>query len=318
MKYTLKICLVMMSVLLGAEVLVFSAQAAYPTKKITMYVPYSAGGSSDLGVRRLSQHLEKVLGQPVIVENVVGAGGWIAWNKLARAKPDGYTLSMFALPYVAGYLNPATKRNMDLTSLTPLVNHVIDFTAWAALTSFPHKDMKELLEYVKTNPGKVKVATSGVNTQHHILLIELEKLGYKMEPVHTNGLSDSLAMALGGHVDIVSLGAGDVRKQVKEGNLQALAVMSDRRSPFLPEVPTLAEATGVNLQAFAARGYAAPGKLDKEASEVLNAAFASVMADPDHVKEMDFMGLEVRYMNSADYMKFLKSVEKQYKDALGW
>ena len=264
MKYTLKICLVMMSVLLGAEVLVFSAQAAYPTKKITMYVPYSAGGSSDLGVRRLSQHLEKVLGQPVIVENVVGAGGWIAWNKLARAKPDGYTLSMFALPYVAGYLNPATKRNMDLTSLTPLVNHVIDFTAWAALPSFPHKDMKELL------------------------------------------------------VDIVSLGAGDVRKQVKEGNLQALAVMSDRRSPFLPEVPTLAEATGVNLQAFAARGYAAPGKLDKEASEVLNAAFASVMADPDHVKEMDFMGLEVRYMNSADYMKFLKSVEKQYKDALGW
>lgn len=318
MKFMLKKRLIVSSMLVLLGGFALSAQATYPTKKITMYVPYSAGGSSDLGVRRLSQRLEKVLGQPVIVENLVGAGGWIAWNKLARAKPDGYTLSMLALPYVAGYLNPATKRNMDLNSITPLVNHVIDFTAWAALPSFPHKDMKELLEYVKANPGKVKVATSGVNTQHHILLIELEKLGYKMEPVHTNGLADSLTMALGGHVDIVSLGAGDVRKQVKEGNLQALAVMSDRRSPFLPEVPTLAEATGINLQAFAARGYAAPGKLNKKALEVLNAAFAKVMAEPEHVKEMDFMGLEVRYMNSDDYMKFLKSVEKQYKDALGW
>ncbi|MGI6074744.1 MAG: Bug family tripartite tricarboxylate transporter substrate binding protein [Pyramidobacter sp.] len=318
MKFTLKKSLIILLVLMFSGAFVFSARAAYPTKKITMYVPYSAGGSSDLGVRRLSQRIEKVLGQPIIVENVIGAGGWVAWNKLARAKPDGYTLSMLALPYVAGYLNLATKRNMDLNSITPLANHVIDFTAWAVLPSFPYKDIKELLEYVKIHPGEVKVATSGVNTQHHILLIELAKLGYKMEPVHTNGLSDALTMALGGHVDIVSLGAGDVRKQVKDGNLRALAVMSDRRSPFLPDVPTLAEATGLNLQAFAARGYAAPANLDKEASEVLNAAFAKVMAEPEHVKEMDLMGLEVRYMNSDDYMKFLKSVEKQYKDALGW
>ncbi len=318
MKHSWKRTIIMLFALALVGSFAFSSLAAYPTKKITMYVPYTAGGSSDLGVRRLCQRLEKVLGQPIIVENIVGAGGWIAWNKLARAKPDGYTLSMFALPYVAGYLNPATKRDMDLSSLTPLVNHVIDFSAWAVLPSFPYKSVKELLDYVKDHPGEIKVATSGVNTQHHILLIELEKLGYKMEPVHTNGLTDSLTMALGGHVDIVSLGAGDVRKQVSEGNLKALAVMSDARSPFLPDVPTLEEATGLNLRAFAARGYAAPAKLDQEAKDVLNAAFAEVMSDSEHIKEMDLMGLEVRYMNSENYLAFLKSVEKQYKDALGW
>lgn len=295
-----------------------SSFAAFPTGKITLMVPYSAGGSSDIGCRLVAKELEAMLKQTVVVENVVGAGGWIAWNKLAKSKPDGYTISMFALPYVSGYLNPATKRDMDLSSLTPLVNHVIDYTAWAVLPSAPYKTIKELLDFVKDNPGKIKVATSGVNTQHHILLIELEKQGYKMEPVHTNGLADSLTMVLGGHVDVVSLGAGDVRKQVREKALIPLAVMSEERSPFIPDVPTLREATGVNLQAFAARGFAAPKNLDAEALSVLNDAFAKIMSDPNHIAEMDSMGLDVHFLNSADYLDFLKKVEKQYKDALGW
>ena len=189
----------------------------YPNKPITLIVPYSAGGSSDVGARLVGKRLEKELGQPVVIENVTGAAGWIGWTKMAKAKPDGYTLSLMNMTFITSYLNPEKKRDMNLDSVTLLANHVWDVTAWAVKPDSPHKNIKELMEYVKANPGKVTVATSGVYTQHHIAVIALEKLGYKMRAVHTSGVSEAMTTVMGGHVDIVSMGAGDIRNAAKEG-----------------------------------------------------------------------------------------------------
>ncbi|MCX7780108.1 MAG: tripartite tricarboxylate transporter substrate binding protein [Negativicutes bacterium] len=295
-----------------------AADSTYPNKPITLIVPYSAGGSSDIGARLVAKRLEQELGQPVVVENVVGAAGWVGWQKLAKAKPDGYTLSLFTLAYITSYLNPDNKRDMNLDNVTQLVNHVWDVTAWAVKPDSPFKDARELLAYVKANPGKVTVATSGVYTQHHIAVLALDKLGYKMKPVHTNGLAESLTMALGGHVDVVSMGAGDVRNQVKEGALRALAVLDTKRSRFLPDVPTFAENTGINLNAYAARGYVGPANMDPAAVKRLETAFKKIMEDPQHVAEMEAMGLDVRYMDSKAYKAFLKQEEADQKKALGW
>lgn len=296
-----------------------SAQAAgYPQKNITLIVPYSAGGSSDIGARRHVQFLEKELGVSVIIDNTAGAGGWVGWNKLMKAKPDGYTIAQLNLVFVDGYLNPEMKRKQNLDSITPLARHVLDTTAWAVRPESPYKDAKELLEYVKANPGKVKVATSGVMTQHHILLIQLEKLGYKMEPVHTNGLADVMAMVLGGHVDVASLGAGDVRKQVKDDELRALAVMAPERSRFLPDTPTLQENTGLALEAYAARGYAGPAGMDPAIVALLSNALAKAMNHPEHIADMENLGMDVAYLNSEDWKAFLKKIEKEHKEILGW
>lgn len=292
--------------------------ADFPKKNITLIVPYSAGGSSDIGARRHAQHLEKELGVSVIVDNTVGAGGWVGWNKLMKAKPDGYTIAQLNLVFVDGYLNPEMKRKQNLDSITPLARHVLDTTAWAVRPDSPYKDARELLEFVKANPGKVKVATSGVMTQHHILLIQLEKLGYKMEPVHTNGLADVMAMVLGGHVDVASLGAGDIRKQAKEGELRALAVMAPERSRFLPDTPTLKENTGLALEAYAARGYAGPPNMDPAVVKILSDALGKAMSNPEHIQDMENLGMDMAYLNSEEWLAFLKKIETEHKEILGW
>ena len=294
------------------------AENNYPNKPITIIVPFAAGGSSDIGTRLVAKRLETELGQPVVVENVPGAAGWLGWQKMAKAKPDGYTLSLFTLSYITSYLNPETKRDMNLESITQLANHVLDVTAWAVKPDSQFKDAKELLAYVKDNPGKISVATSGLYTQHHIALLALDKLGYKMKPVHTNGLSESLTLAMGGHVDVVSMGAGDIRTQAQEGTLRPLAVLDDKRSKFLPDVPTFAENTGITLNAYAARGFAGPANMDAAVVKRLETALQKIMNDPTHIAEMEAKGLDVRYMDSAVYKVFLKKEESENKRVLGW
>lgn len=295
-----------------------AATSNYPNKPITLIVPYSAGGSSDVGARLVGKRLEKELGQPVVIENVTGAAGWIGWTKMAKAKPDGYTLSLMNMTFITSYLNPEKKRDMNLDSVTLLANHVWDVTAWGVKPDSPYKNIKELMEYVKANPGKVTVATSGVYTQHHIAVIALDKLGYKMRPVHTSGVSEAMTTVMGGHVDIVSMGAGDIRNAAKEGTLRPLVVLDKKRSKFLPNVPTMAEATGQEVNAFALRGFASPAGTDPAAVKRLEEAFKKILADKDHIAEMEKMGLEVHYMDSAEYKKFMKEVEVNQKKTLGW
>ena len=290
----------------------------YPNKPITLIVPYSAGGSSDVGARLVGKRLEKELGQPVVIENVTGAAGWIGWTKMAKAKPDGYTLSLMNMTFITSYLNPEKKRDMNLDSVTLLANHVWDVTAWAVKPDSPYKNIKELMEYVKANPGKVTVATSGVYTQHHIAVIALEKLGYKMRAVHTSGVSEAMTTVMGGHVDIVSMGAGDIRNAAKEGTLRPLTVLDKKRSKFLPDVPTLSEITKLDVNAFALRGFASPAGTDPAAVKRLEEAFKKILADKEHIAEMEKMGLEVHYMDSAEYKKFMKEVEVNQKKTLWW
>ena len=293
-------------------------ETKYPIKPITIIVPYSAGGSSDVGTRMVAKHMERELGQPVVIENLPGAGGWIGWDKLIKAEPDGYTLASLNLVFLTGYLNPEVKRDINLDSITALANHVWEPTCFAVNADSPFRDMNEVLAHVKDNPGKVKIAASGPHTQHHIAVLELERLGYKMEPVFTNGAADTLTMGLGGHVDIISIGTGEVKKSVEEGRIRGLAVLDSRRSKFVPEVPTFEEATGTSLKAYAARGFAGPANMEPAVVKTLEDVLDKILKDPEHIAEMESLGLDVLYMNSSDYKAFLKETEAVYKEGFGW
>jgi tripartite-type tricarboxylate transporter receptor subunit TctC len=294
------------------------ADTAYPTKPITIIVPYGAGGSSDVGTRLVAKRLEKELGQPIVIENVPGASGFIGWQKMAKSKPDGYTLSSFNLAFIPGSLNPEVKRDIKLESVTPFVNHVWEVTAWAVKADSQFKDAKQLLSYIKDNPNKVSLGTSGSYTQHHIAVIALEKMGYKLKTVNCSGSAESVTMAMGGHIDLVSAGTGELKSAVNDGKLRILAVLNNKRSKFFPDTPTFLESTGVELNAFAARGFAGPANMDLTAVSRLEAAFKKVLEDPEHIEEMDKMGLEVHYLEAKPYIEFLKKYEADIKKTLGW
>lgn len=317
MKKTM-LCFAVLASMVALALSPTAVRAAYPEKPITIIVPFSAGGSADLAARLIGKRLEDELGKPVVVENLVGGAGWVGWTKLTQAKPDGYTIAVFSLAYVPGYLNPANKRTMNLSNVTPLVNQTWDVTAWAVKPDSAFKDVKQLMAYVKENPGKIKVASSITFSQHHIILLELAQRGYKMNPVHTSGVADSLAMVIGGHIDIASVGIGDVHRQMKDNALRPLVVMDTERSPTLPDTPTFLEATGLEITGFAARGFAGPANMDPEAVKRLNEAFKKILENEEFLGEMGRMDIELKYMNSVDYQAFLKKEEGRYKEILGW
>lgn len=316
---SLKVIFIGLLALVGVfSVLASGSFAAYPEKVIRFIVPYSPGGSSDITARMLAPELEKILGQSVIVENITGAGGWVGWNELMKAEPDGYTIGEITLVYITSYLNPELNRKETLDSITLFVNHVTDYTAWAVRPDSPYKNMKDLLSFVKDNPGKIKVATSGANTQHHRLVLQFEKQGYKMEALHTGGTADSQALILGGHVDVASIGAGDVRKQMDAGALIPLTTFSEKRSVFLPDTPTLHEQTGMGFVGFDSRGIAGPKGIDPEVIKVLNNAFEKVMTDPAWIAKMETIGQEVNYIDNEHYRDYLGSIAEDIRGTMNW
>src|SRR5262250_3482052 len=128
----------------------------FPARGLLVIVPYSAGGGSDVSARLLARDLEPILGKPVTIENRAGGGGWIGWGSLAASKPDGYTLGYVNAPSMfAGYLDKSQggARKETLESFTPLMNHVIDYNLWAVKADSPFKNVKDVVEHAKKNPG---------------------------------------------------------------------------------------------------------------------------------------------------------------------
>lgn len=291
----------------------------YPARPIELIVSFSAGGGTDVGARLLTPLVEAELGQPFTVVNITGAGGWVGWTELSKARPDGYKIGYINTPpFITGYLNPDMGRPAGLDLFIPVANHVWDATVWAVRPDFHLQTVEDILEYAKNNPGQISMATTGVYTQHHINALVLKQKGYELDVVHTQGASDAATMALGGHIDILSAGVGEVKTLARDGKLKVVAVMDTKRTNHLPDVPTFVEATGIELVSFSSRGIAAPKGTPKEIVDKLAAAFEKAINDPEHIKKMADLGLDVRFMGPEEYVKFLQEYEKTLKELLGW
>lgn len=293
--------------------------ANYPTRPITLIVAFGAGGGTDVGARLLTPLVEAELGQPIQVVNITGAGGWVGWTELSRAEPDGYTIGYINTPaLIMGYINPELGRPAGLEMFLPIVNHVWDSTVWAVLPDSPFQTAQDVLDYVKANPGQLSKTTTGAHTQHHINAMELYRQGYEFNVVHTEGAADATAMVLGGHAQILSTGVGEATTLARDGQLRILAIMDEERSQHLPEVPTFAEATEIELVSFSSRGLAAPAGTPQAIVDKLAAAFEKAMNDPTHIEDMEELGLELRYKAPQDYMNFLQEYEQILRETMGW
>ncbi|MBO4317117.1 MAG: tripartite tricarboxylate transporter substrate binding protein [Mailhella sp.] len=304
---------------LGVMFLAANAFAAYPEKSVTLIVPYGAGGGTDVTARMLAVDLEKQLGKSVVVENLGGGAGWIGWGKLAASKPDGYTIGYINVPNIyAGYLNPKMKRAESLNSFTLISNHVTDPCVWVVSAQSPYKSLKELIEAAQKAPGKFSLAAHGFGGDDHLAMMDIEKkTGTSFSVVHNKSTAESRSQLLGGHVDILGANVSEVFRAHKKGELRVLGVMGEKRSEYLPDVPTFKE-QGIDAVWSVSRGIGTPAGLPEDIKQVLTDALFKALTSPEHKEKAQNLGLSLDTATGADYTKRLEATEKAVKALMNW
>ena len=274
----------------------------YPTKPITLIVPWPAGGSTDISMRAIAESASKLLGQPIAIDNKAGGSGTVGPATMAAAaKPDGYTIAqipitVFRLPFM-------TKVTFDANK---------DFTYIAGLTAYTFgvvvksdsqwKTFKELVAYAKANPGKVKYGSPGTGTSLHIGMEQIAKqAGAKWTHVPHKGGAELNAALLGGHIDAIA-DSTSWAPLVNSGDFRLLVIWSPARSKNWPNAPTLQE-EGVNLVLNSPYGVAGPKGMDPKVVKVLADAFAKGVREPSYAEALKKFDQEVAYLDTPAYEK---------------
>jgi tripartite-type tricarboxylate transporter receptor subunit TctC len=265
----------------------------YPTHPVRIIVPFAPAGPTDVFARLLVQKLSQNLGQQFYIENQVGAGGNIGMGNAARAAPDGYTIVFVSTSYI---VNPSLYAKIPydpFKDFAPVTLAAVSPNVLTVHPSIPARTVKELIAEIKANPGKYSFASAGLGTTPH-LSGELFKLSQGLDLVHVpfNGSAPAIQSALAGHTPIAFTVVTPVVPQVKEGKLRALAVTTPRRSPALPEVPTLAEAGLPDQEADTMQGILVPAGTPKAIIDLLHGEIVKVMALPDVKERMAVLGFE--------------------------
>jgi tripartite-type tricarboxylate transporter receptor subunit TctC len=295
-----------------------SAQS-FPTKPVTLIVPWPAGGSTDLGMRALAEGAQKHLGQPIVIENKPGASGSLGPAQMAaNARPDGYTvaqmpISVFRLPHMQ-------KVSFDPAKDFTYIIHVTGYTFGVVVKNdAPWKTFQELLAHAKANPGKVRYATPGAGTSLHLTMEQIAKQqGIKWTQVPFKGGAETNAAVLGGHVDATadSTGWGGL---VDAGELRLLVTWGANRTKRWPNVPTLKD-VGIDMVSNSPFGIAGPAGMDPKVVRILHDAFKKGMEEPVYQDALTKFEQEAFYLSTEDYHKFAMqkiAEEKQLVEELG-
>ncbi|TPG21319.1 tripartite tricarboxylate transporter substrate binding protein [Variovorax guangxiensis] len=270
------------------------AQAAYPSKPITIIVPFSAGGTTDILARVVGLYMGTDLGQPVVVDNRAGAGGNIGGQAAARATADGYTLFMGTVGTHA--INQSLYKKMPfdpIKDFAPLSRVAMVPNLLVANPSQPYKNVKEMIAYAKAHPNKINFGSSGNGSSIH-LSGELFKqmAGVDMQHVPYRGSAPAVSDLLGGQISVMFDNMPSAIPHVKGGKLRALAVTTAKRSPALPDVPTIAEAGVPGYEATSWFGLLAPAGTPAPIVAKLNASILKALADPEVKKKLAEQGAE--------------------------
>jgi tripartite-type tricarboxylate transporter receptor subunit TctC len=310
------------SLLLAAAVALASpfalAQSNWPTKPVTIVVPFPAGGGTDAFARPLSAHLTKTLGRQFIIDNKGGAGGTVGAGVAARAAPDGYTLFMGAVHHaIAPSIYPKLDYNIE-TDFVPigLVSSVPQVIVVNA-QRMPVADFKAFLDSVSKNPGKYNYASAGNGTSHH-LAGELFKLQTKTFITHIpyRGAGPALQDLIAGQVDMMFDGLGSSAAHIKGGRVKALAVASDKRVPGFPDVPTAAEMGLPSYQVATWYGLWAPKGTPKDVVERIQAELRKALNSEELVAIWRGIGSSTPDLYGDAYGRFVGAEVKRWADVV--
>jgi tripartite-type tricarboxylate transporter receptor subunit TctC len=311
-----------LTIALAAVGMLISAAAGaqeYPTKPITLIVPWPAGGSTDISMRALAESASKVLGQPIAIDNKAGGSGTVGPATMAAgAKPDGYTIAqipitVFRLPLMQEVSwNP----DKDFTYIVHLTGYTFGVTT-SAESQF--KTWKDVVDYAKQNPGKVTYATPGAGTSLHIGMEQIASMaGIKLTQVPFKGGAETNAAVLGQHTMLQADSTG-WRPLVDAGKLRLLMVWTSARSPNYPDVPTLKE-LGYPMVYDSPFGIAGPKGMDPKIVAKLHDAFKKALEDPAVIATLAKFDMVPSYKSTEDYKKFVVEVtesERKVVDKLG-
>ena len=280
------------ALLLSAAAGLVHAQA-YPSRPVTVIVPFSAGGPTDTIGRLLAERIQRSLGQPVVVENVVGAGGTIANAKVMQAPPDGYTIEIGHIG--THVLAPAVQSlNVDyVNGFEPIAMVATNPEVIVSKLDFPAKDLKGLVAYVKANPGKVSYSTGGAGTPSHIMAVEFAKFAAPLNIVHYKGAAPAMQDVIAGHVDLSFDQAATALNYVRGGKVRGYAITSKTRIASAPDIPTVDEAGLPGFYMSIWHAFWAPKGTPKEVIARLNAALKEALADPAVKKRLEDIGQEI-------------------------
>lgn len=308
----------------AAAVMVAASASAqnYPTRPVTMVIPFAAGGPTDVVGRLIAQSMSKTLGQQVIVENTVGAGGTIAAARVARATPDGYTM---LLHHIGQSTAPSLYRKLPYDALTAFetVGLVTDVPMTVvAKGNFPAKDFNELVQYVKANKDKVNLANAGTGSASHLCgLLFQEAIGVEVATIPYKGTAPAMNDLLGGQVDVMCDQTTNTTSYIKSGKIKAYAVTTPKRLAVLPDLPTTREAGLPALDVAVWHGLYAPKGTPRDVVVKVNNALKVALKDPMVIERFAGLGTEPvaesrttpevhRQFLTAEVAKWKKVIEK--------
>lgn len=280
--------------LLGLAAAAAQAQGNWPTKAVTLVVPFAAGGPTDVVARTLGASMSKTLGQTVVIENKLGAGGTVAATAVARAAPDGYT---FFIHHNGMATSTALYRKLNYDPLKDFefVSQAVDVPmTLLARKDFPAANFQELVTYLKANKEKINLANAGLGAVSQLCGMMFQRaLGVQFTEVPFQGTAPAMNALLGGQVDILCDQTTQTVPQIRAGSVKLYGVTTKNRVKVLPNAPTLHEQGLKDFEVVVWHGIYAPKGTPKPIIDRMNAAVRAALKDPDVVKRMDELGAEI-------------------------
>lgn len=295
------------------------AQGSWPTRSITMIVPFPPGGLADLVARPVAEAMSRELGQPVVIENKGGAGGGIGMGLAAKAKPDGYTIlmalsSLTVLPEADVILGRAPM--FALNDLRPVARYTADPTVLAVRADSPWKTVQDFVDDAKKRPGAINYGSSGnYGTMHVPMEILTQATGSKLTHVPFTGAGPAVVALLGGQIEAVSTGPATVLQHVKAGKIRVLGHWGNGKLASMPDVPSLKDA-GFNAEYAQWSGLFIPSATPEPVAQRIRAA-ARAAAQDAKVKEVILgAGSPIQFQDSPDFEKYVQADAKRMVDVV--
>lgn len=301
---------------LGAVALTgHAATPNYPQKPITAVVPFPAGGSSDMVARVMGPTVSQKLGQPFVIDNRSGATGAIGAALVKRAAPDGHTILIASIGVYA--INPFLQKGLQYDPVKDFDLLMVAVRAPNVLVmnpAMPAKNLEEFIGHLKKLSGKVTFASSGAGSSDHLTAaLFWQKTGTSGLHVPYKGGAPAITDLLGGHADASFQNINAILPHVQGGKMKALGITSEKRSPALPNVPTMAEGGVKDVEVYSWQAVAAPKGLPKEVKATLHGALAASLNEPQNRQKMTDLGFEVLASSPEYFEKFLNQELARWK-----
>ena len=303
--------------LAALPVLPVFAQSDYPNKPIKMIVAFPPGGASDMLGRMVAEELSKILKQPVVVDNIGGAGGVIGTERGAKSAPDGYTLVQTGVGQnaVAHGLDAGLKYNSD-TDFIHLSQINSGPNVLVVNPDVPFKTVKELVKYAKANPGKLDYGYTNAASGHMAMELFKQTTGIFMTGIPYRGGGPMMTDVLGGTIKIMFINQDSALPYVKAGKLRPLAVTSSQRNSLYPDVPTIAESGYKGFEALSWSGISVPKGTPQPIVDKLEAAITTAMQLPAIKQRMDSIGFVIPTLGSKAYTAFVKAERERWTQVI--